>query len=360
MDIGVLIRKAMERDASDIHLVAGLPPAYRVAGEIIASEEEPLGESGARDLVYPLLDPANRERFEREKRLCFSSVLEGLGHVRTSLYTRVGRVEAAIRLRSFEIKGLEELGLPPSVAELTEKPNGLVLITGPTGVGKTSTFYALIDRINRQQRAKIISIEDPIEHLHSHKRSMVIQQELGKDAEDYHSALIHVLRLDPDVICIGEMRDAGTIAAGLLAAETGHLVIATLHTTSAAQTVERIVTAVPPEQKAGVAIQLANVLRGVVTQALLPTVDKKSRVLAYEVMLANAAVRNNIREGRLSNLHDAILAGGAEGMKSMDMRLRELYQEGLVTYETALSHARDPRMILDQPRAQRAAGANGA
>ncbi|MBI4422675.1 MAG: Flp pilus assembly complex ATPase component TadA, partial [Elusimicrobia bacterium] len=233
---------------------------------------------------------------------------------------------------------------------LTEKPNGLVLVTGPTGVGKTTTFYAMIDRINSQSRSKIITVEDPIEYLHSHKRSMVIQQEIGKDAKDFHAALMHILRLDPDVICIGEMRDAETISAALLAAETGHLVIATLHTTSAAQTVERIVTAVPPDQKAGTAIQLANVVRGVVTQALLPTVDKKSRVLAYEVMLANAAVRNNIREGRLNHLHDAILAGGEDGMKAMDMRLRELYQAGEITYETALTYAREPRMLLDHAK----------
>jgi twitching motility protein PilT len=238
-----------------------------------------------------------------------------------------------------------------------EAPPPVVALFGPTGVGKTTTFYAMIDRINRQQRSKIVTIEDPVEYLHEHKRSMVVQQEVGKDAKDYHSALMHVLRLDPDVIGIGEMRDAPTIAAGLLAAETGHLVIATLHTTTAAQTVERLVTAVPPEQKAGVAIQLANVLRGVVTQALLPTVDRKSRVLACEVMLASAAVRNNIRECRLPQLHDAIMAGGGEGMKAMDLRLRELYQEGVITYETALTYAKEPRMLLDHARAARPAAA---
>lgn len=351
MDMETLIRKAMAQGASDIHLVAGLPPTFRIAGEIIATDEEPLSEESARELIYRLLSDENRRQFERDRQLCFSSVLEDVGHVRTSVYTRLGKVEASIRLRSFELRSLEELGLPPSVAALTEKPNGLVLVTGPTGVGKTTTFYAMIDRINSQSRSKIITVEDPIEYAHAHKRSMVIQQELGKDAKTFHSALMHILRLDPDVICIGEMRDAETISAALLAAETGHLVIATLHTTSAAQTVERVLTAVPPEQKAGVAVQLSNVLRGVVTQALLPTVDRKSRALAFEVMLATAAVRNNIRECRISHLYDAILAGGEDGMKSMDMRLRELYQGGQITYETAVTYAKEPKMILDHGRA---------
>lgn len=345
MKIQDLIRQAIDRNASDVHLVTGLPPCVRVHGEIMMLDGEPLEEKENRELIYGLLNDEQRARFERDWTLCFSTVFEGVSHIRVSIYSRVGRVEAAIRLRSLDLRTLDELGLPPAAAELTRAPNGLVLITGPTGVGKTTTLYSMIDQINREQRSKIITVEDPIEYMHAHKRSMVIQQELGRDAKSYHAGLMHILRLDPDVICIGEVRDPETVAATLLAAETGHLVIATLHTTSAAQTLERILTAVPADGRGGAAVQLANCLRGVITQSLLPTVDKKARVLACEVMLANTAVKNNIREYRLSALNDIIQSCGDEGMVAMDMRLRELYQDGKITFETATAHARDPKFV---------------
>ena len=345
MNIKDLIHKAMALEASDIHLVTGLPPCARVHGEILMLDGDPLSASENQETIFGLLNEEQRRQLDKDWTLCFSMVFEGLIHLRVSVYTRMGQVEAAIRLRSLELRTLEQLGLPPSVEELTRKPNGLILITGPTGVGKTTTLYAMMDLINREQRSKVITIEDPIEFMHTHKRSMIIQQELGRDAKSFHGGLMHILRLDPDVICIGEVRDSETVSATLLAAETGHLVIATLHTTTAAQSIERIITAVPAENRAGAAVQLANCLRGIVTQSLLPTVDKKSRVLAYEVMLCNTAVRNNIREYKLNALNDIIQSGSEDGMKSMDARLRELYQEGSVTFETAASYARDPKFV---------------
>lgn len=357
MKIDPILRKAILMEASDVHLVAGLAPAVRSGGEILAMEGDALGAEELRELLYELLGPERRAAFERDKRACFSTLFEDAAHIRVSLYYRLGRVEAAIRLRSMELRPLEELGLPESVARMTEHPNGLVLITGPTGVGKTTTLYSMIDRINRERRKKIVTVEDPVEYLHGHKRSMVVQQEIGKDAAGFHEALMHILRMDPDVICIGEMRDGETIRAALLAAETGHLVIATLHTTGAAQTVERIVTAVGAEERSAVGVQLANTLRGAVSQLLLPTVGGKARALAYEVMVGNPAVRANIREGNLPGLNLAIQSGAGAGMVALDSRLRELYEGALISYDTAISFARDPNMILDRRGAKRAAAA---
>jgi twitching motility protein PilT len=354
MKMESLIKKALEMGASDIHLVTGLPPGLRVAGEIISLDGEVLSEADTREMIGSLLTEEQQRHFERDLQLCFSTMFEDVAHVRVSVYTRLGRMEAALRLRSMELKSLEELGLPEPVAELTRKPNGLVLITGPTGVGKTTTLYSMIDFINRERRTKIITVEDPIEYVHAHKRSIVIQQELGRDARSFPLALRHILRLDPDVICIGEMRDSDTIETALLAAETGHLVIATLHTTSAAQTVERIVTALPPEHKEGSAVQLANCLCGAVTQVLLPAADKKALVLAYEVMLGTAAVKNNIKEMNLNGLNLAIHSGIEEGMTSLDMCLRGLYQTGRITYETAALYARDPKMLRGENRPEAA------
>ena len=343
MKIKPILQKAVEAGASDLHLVSGLPATARVSGDIVFLDGESLGEADIQGMVAEFITPDQQERLDSEMQACFSCVVEDVAHVRISLYRRLGKLEAAIRLRAFELRSLEQLGLPPVVAELTRSPHGLILITGSTGVGKTTTLYAIMDRINREQRSILISVEDPIEYIHSPNRSIVLQQEIGRDAKDYHSALMHILRLDPDIICIGEMRDMETINATLLAAETGHLVIATLHTTGAAQTVDRIITAFPAHERDGVAAQLSHCLRGVITQALLPSADKKKLVLAYEVMTSSAAVRNNITERRVSHLTDAIQSGSAEGMKSMDLCLRDLYQSGAITYDTALSHVRNQK-----------------
>ncbi len=345
MQLSALVETAMVQRASDVHLVAGLPVMLRVAGEIATLGADVLTEQMIREMIEALLSDEQRLIFAQEKQLCFSTVMESVAHVRISVYTHLGRTEAALRLRPLIIPPLDSLGLPAVVGELTRRPNGLILVTGPTGVGKTTTLYAMIDRINSERRAKIITVEDPVEYLHPHKRSIVIQQEIGQDAKSFHSALIHILRLDPDVICIGEMRDGPTISAALLAAETGHLVMATLHTTSAAQTMERIVTAVPSTERGGATMQLATVLQGVITQELLPTVDGRSRVLGYEIMLANSAVRNNIREGKYGALNDIIQSSAEQGMRSMDMCLRDLYQTGKISFDVAATHARDPKLL---------------
>lgn len=345
MSLRSILKKAAELDASDLHLVTGMPACLRVSGEITFMEGEALSDAEISAMLAELMNAEQKARFERDWQVCFSCVFEDIAHIRVSLYKRMGKVEAAIRLRHFELRTLEALGLPPIVAELTRSPNGLVLITGSTGVGKTTTLYAMIDRINREQRSILISVEDPIEYLHTPKRSVILQQEIGRDTKNFQDALMHILRLDPDVICIGEMRDMETIATTLLAAETGHLVIATLHTTGAAQTVDRIISAFPAHERAGIAAQLSHCLRGVITQLLLPTADKKGLTLAYEVMTSSTAVRNNIAEMRVSHLGDSIQSGLAEGMKSLDISLRDLYLAGKITYDTAMAHVRNPKVF---------------
>jgi twitching motility protein PilT len=343
-----LLKIAVEQGASDVHLVAGLPPALRVAGEIILWGGEKLGPEDAWELVSSLLNAEQKEIFQRDLQLGFSFFEPGLAHFRVSLYYSQGRVEAAIRVRNLAIQPLEELGLPETVQELTRKPNGLVLITGPTGTGKTTTLYAMMDLINHERRCKIITLEDPIEYVHTPFKSIIVQQELGRDFKSFSQALTHILRLDPDVICVGEMRDLETISAAVTAAETGHLVIATLHTQDASQTVDRIIDAMPPGRQQQMRAQLSNCLQGVISQVLLPTVDRKSRVLACEVMVACDAVRNTIREGKTSGLYNAIQSGRALGMQTLDNSLKDLYGRGQVTVDVAAGKARNPRFILEK------------
>lgn len=347
MKIQNLIKKAIEKNASDLHIVAGLQPAMRVAGEIIMMDEEVVAPEKTKELIYPLLTDEQQKIFERDLKISFSTLLEDLAHIRISLYYHLGYVETAIRLRSMEIKKLEQLGLPKIVEDFTRKPNGLVLVTGATGEGKTTTLYSMIDLINREKRCKIFTVEDPVEYLFKHNRSVVIQQEIGKDAKSFGSALMHILRLDPDIICIGEMRDLETISTALTAAETGHLVIGTLHTSDATQTIDRLVNAFPPHERSQILFQLANCLQGVVAQRLLPTVDKKSRVLASEIMISTDAVKNTIREGKIQMLYSVLQSSGESGMQTFDLSIRDIYRKGLITYDTAVATARDPRFIKE-------------
>lgn len=345
MNIEYLVTKAMRMGASDIHLVTGLSPCVRVDGEIETLGEDSLGPEQVAEMMLPLLTDSQKAAFAKKSSLCFSVIFDESAHVRISLYSRLGRMEAAIRLRPFEIKTLEELGLPAAAAELTRLPSGLVVISGPTGVGKTTTLYSMIDLINRERRRKIVTVEDPIEYLHTHKRSMVVQLEIGRDAPTHHDAILHILRLDPDIICIGEMRDEETVSAALLAAETGHLVIGTLHTPSAAQTVDRILAAFPESARKAVCLRLAGCLRGALTQMLLPMVGRPGRVLAYEILLDSPAVRNHVREGNLAGLQLAIHSAGVAGMTSMDACLRELYESAKISYDTAMTYARDAAIV---------------
>ncbi len=340
-----ILQRAMQKFASDVHLVVGLPPIFRIDGELISSSEAPLGREDIKILLYSVLSQGQREEFEREWQLCMSLFVPDMGHFRVSVYFHAGNIEAAIRLCPLSLRTPQELGLPAAAEKLIEKRNGLILITGPTGSGKTTTFNCLIDMINRSRRAKVITVEDPVEYVHENRMSIIVQQQVHSDTRSFSSALIHILRMDPDVVGVGEMRDLETISTAITAAETGHLVIATLHTPDAAGTVDRIVDAFPGDKQSQILVQLASCLQGVVAQQLLPRLDREGRVLSTEVMIATAAVRNQIRERKMQQLRSTIETGRADGMHLMDHSLRDLYQGGVISYDTAIAHAYAPDTI---------------
>ena len=339
--IKTLMRRAMEREASDLHIVAGVPPSLRVDGEIVFIEGPPVTPEQSQELVYQLLTEEQKVRLQKERELEFSYSDPDLGRFRSAIYYERGFVEASFRVVPFKLRSLEELTLPNAVHDLAKRPGGLVLITGPTGQGKTTTMNAMIDLINASRRCRIITIEDPIEYMHPHKRSVVIQREVENDTLSFHRALIAALRQDPNVLCVGEMRDLETITTALTAAETGHLVISTLHTQTAAQTIDRIIDVFPAYQQAQVRMQLASSLQGVVCQQLLPRAGERGRVLAYEVLIATPAVRKIIRDGKIELLHNVIQTGREDGMVMMDRSIRDLYEKGLISYDTALSRCHD-------------------
>jgi twitching motility protein PilT len=341
-----ILRGAREVMASDIHLVRGVPPAFRVSGEIrLASKCEPLDEPALRSLLDELLDEKHRKILDEKWQLCFSKYWDGVGRFRASIYFHGGVPEMAIRVSERTVRQRQELRLPTIVDELTRKPNGLVLITGPTGVGKTTTLNYMIDLINRERRCKIVTIEDPVEFTHENRSSIVIQQEVYTDTPTFGQALIHVLRQDPDVIGVGEMRDLDTIATALTAAETGHLVIATLHTPDAVQTIQRIFSVFPAAQQNNIMTQLSNSLQAIIAQNLLPRADGKGLVLGCEVCVATPAIRKFIRTGEFHLIFNELQTGKKNQMQLMDVSLLELYQKGEITYETAMSNARDPAVI---------------
>jgi twitching motility protein PilT len=343
-----VLREALGRHASDVHLSVGLPPVFRIDGELIAGSRAPLDREQARELIYDALTPGQREQFEQDWQLCVSLSLPEVGHFRLSVYYHAGNVEAAIRVCPLSLRTPQELGLPAVVETLIEKRSGLILITGPTGSGKTTTFNCMLDMINRRRRCKIITVEDPVEFVHENRMSLIVQQQVHSDTRSFSQALVHILRQDPDVIGVGEMRDLETISTALTAAETGHLVIATLHTPDAAQTIDRIVDAFPGDRQPQILTQLAASLRAIIAQQLLPRIDREGRVLATEVMVATPAVRTQIRERKMSLLRGTIETGRADSMHLMDLSLRDLYQQGIITYETAMSHVHTPDMI--QPK----------
>ena len=341
-NLRTLLERALRMDASDLHIVAGIPPSVRVDGEIDFLEGEPLSGRDTRALIGEILNDQQLDRLERDRELDFSFQIPGVGRFRTSLYFARGELEGSFRVVPPELKSVLELNLPRVVERLAACPSGLVLVTGPTGVGKTTTMNAIIQMINAERRARIITIEDPIEFVHPHRRSVVIQRELDSDTRSFRAALVSALRQDPNVICIGEMRDLETISTALTAAETGHLVISTLHTQSATQTIDRIVDVFPAHQHAQVRMQLASTLQGVICQQLLPRVGERGRVLAYEVLVATPAIRALIREGKMQQVPNCISTGREEGMILMDRCIRTLYEQGLITYDTAVSRCHDP------------------
>jgi twitching motility protein PilT len=341
----VLTRMAEER-ASDVHLSPGFAPAMRVRGKIVPLEEYGvLLPQQTRDTVYSLLNDEQRKRFESRKQLDLAYAVPGVARFRVNCFFQRGSISAAFRRIPHEIPQLEQLGLPAVLEELTRKPRGFILVTGPTGSGKSTSLAAMIDIINREREEHILTIEDPIEFLHQHKRCIVNQREIGSDAEDFSLALTSALREDPDVILVGEMRDLDTMATALTAAETGHLVFATLHTQSTAQTVDRIIDIFPAEQQAQVRMQLSIGLQGIVTQQLLPTADGSGRVVACEVLVPTPAVRNLIREGKTHQIYSAIQTSGALGMQTMDAHLAQLVRTGRITRKLAEQRASVPEEL---------------
>jgi twitching motility protein PilT len=340
-----LLSAVNDFDASDLHLVAGVPPAFRVNGEIIIADEDALSEQDINAMAISLLNEQQQKKLEQEWELCISILHSVAGRVRATFYRRNGHPEMSLRFCGDKVAARAELGLPEKIDDLARKPNGLVLITGPTGAGKTTTLNYLVDLINNERRCKIVTIEDPIEFVHENKRAIVVQQEVLTDVHSFNRALIHVLRQDPDVIVIGEMRDHEAIATALTAAETGHLVLATMHSPNVSHALERVIGVFEGNAQRQIILQLANALQGIISQDLLPAADRTRRVLAYELLVATGAVRNMIRENQLHQLENTIQTGRKEGMILMDNCLYDLYCKCLISYDTAVSRARHPDHI---------------
>jgi twitching motility protein PilT len=333
-----LLSRATEAKASDLHLVPGAAPIIRVHGELVPLEGAgKLSGEETRALLYRILSTELQKQLEIGRQLDFSYGVPGLARFRVNVHFQRGTIAAAFRHIPEELRTLEELGLPPSLRDLAMMPRGLVLVTGPTGSGKSTTLASMIDEINRTKPHHILTIEDPIEFVHRHKRCVVTQREIGADAESFGQALRAALRQDPDVILLGEMRDLETIATALTAAETGHLVLATLHTQSAPSTIDRVIDVFPPAQQEQVRMQLANTLQGVVTQTLLPTADGQGRVACLEILFPDDAVRNMIRQGKIEQIYSVMQTSTQRGMQTMEHGLAELIRRGTVTPEAALA-----------------------
>ncbi|MDP2897174.1 MAG: type IV pilus twitching motility protein PilT [bacterium] len=343
LDLRELLRLVVERKASDLHLTEEEPPMLRVDGELVPTEGPRLSADDTKRLIYSVLTDKQKVQFEETLELDFSLYMPNISRFRVNVHQQRGAVEAAFRVVLLNIRSIEELGLPAIVGKLALKPNGLVMITGPTGMGKTTTLAAMVDLINTQRRCLVVTIEDPIEYLFRNKKSIIKQREVGSDTHSFATALKHVLRQDPDVILIGEMRDLETIATAMTAAETGHLVLSTLHTPDAPQTIDRIIDVFPPYQQQQIMVQLAGCVQGIVAQQLLPRKDGLGRVVSTEIMIGTDAVRACIRERRTHQLNTIVQTGSQYGMTTMDKSLKELYSRGIITYETAVSRAKNPQ-----------------
>jgi len=343
-----ILTLARRENASDIHIVANMPPMFRINGEIILSNSPALTREDTAQLSMSMLNEEQQKAFEKDWQICCSICDPQLGRFRVSIYYHVHSPEMAIRPVMDQLATRENLNLPIQIEDFSRLSSGLILLTGPTGSGKTTTLNYMIDLINSERRCKIIAIEDPVEYIHKQKNAVIVQQELYTDVKSFSSALIHVLRQDPDVICIGEMRDIETTETALIAAETGHLVIATCHTPNTLQTVERIVAIFPENKQPQIFAQLANCLQGVVSQRLVPSADKTNRKLAAEVLVMNPAARKHIRDRQLHLLINVIQMGRKNGMRTMDDALLNLYENGDITYETAINNSYDPASLKDR------------
>ncbi len=340
IDYSEIFLAVVKNKASDLHITAGVPPMLRIRGSLVPLDGQPvLTPADTRELVYAILNNSQRQRLETDWQFDFAYAVPGVGRFRVNAYYQRGTIGAAFRLIPTETVPIETLGLPSVIRTFATKPRGLVLVTGPTGSGKSTTLASLIDEINETRDEHIMTIEDPIEFMHEHKSCIVNQRELGADAQSFALALKAALRQDPDVILVGEMRDMETIGTALTAAETGHLVFATLHTQDTPQTIDRIIDVFPPAQQGQVRSQLAIGLQGIVTQTLLPTADGRSRCVAAEVMVPTPGVRNLIREGKTHQIYSLIQTGAEHGMQTMDSSLAGLVREGKITMAMAESRA---------------------
>ncbi len=354
-----LLRAMIEKGASDMHITTGAPPLLRIDGAVVPLKLPPLSPIETKQLCYSVLTEEQKIQFEKNKELDLSFGVKTLSRFRANIFLQRGAVSGAFRSIPFKILSFEELGLPPVVAELATKPRGLVLVTGPTGSGKSTTLASIIDKINSETRQHIMTVEDPIEYLHPHKRSIVNQREVGSDTSTFKHALKYVLRQDPDVVLVGEMRDLETIEAALTIAETGHLVFATLHTNSAIQSINRIIDVFPPHQQSQVRAQLSFVLEGVLSQLLLPRTGAPGRVLALEVLVPNAAIRNLIREDKVHQIYTQMQVGQQKhGMQTLNQSLYSLYARRLIALEEAMGRSSEPEELRNMIEGRVAGGAS--
>ncbi|WP_242342603.1 type IV pilus twitching motility protein PilT [Anaeromyxobacter terrae] len=341
-----LLKAMVEKGASDLHVTTASPPQLRIDGKLVPLKTPPLSPVETKQLCYSILTDAQKHKFEEESELDLSFGVKGLSRFRANIFMQRGAVAGAFRTIPFKILTFQDLGLPPIVAELAKKPRGLVLVTGPTGSGKSTTLASIIDKINTDRHEHIITIEDPIEYLHPHKNCVVNQREVGADTQSFKKALKYILRQDPDVVLVGEMRDLETIEAALVISETGHLAFATLHTNSAVQTINRILDVFPPYQQPQVRAQLSFVLEGVLTQNLLPRAGGPGRALIIEVMVPNPAIRNLIREDKIHQVYSQMQVGQTKfGMQTFNQSLAMAYGRRLITLEEAMGRSSDPEEL---------------
>lgn len=345
MTIEELLITAKENKASDVHITVGLPPKMRINGILVDMDYPRLLPPDTEAVISTMMSDKRLRQFEELGEIDFSYSIPQIGRYRVNVFHQRGSMAASIRLVSTKIPLPEELGIPKSVVDLYQKKRGLVLVTGPTGSGKSTTLASIIDRINSMREVHVITLEDPIEYLHNHKKAMVNQREVGLDTHSYSNALRAALREDPDVILVGEMRDLETISTAITAAETGHLVLSTLHTIGAASTIDRIVDVFPPHQQQQIRVQLSMVLESVISQQLIPTADKKSRVAAFEVMHSTPAIKNLIREAKSPQINSTIQTSKKLGMQTMDDAIFDLYMKGDIDKENAVSYAQDSQIM---------------
>jgi twitching motility protein PilT len=348
LSIQNLLQEMVQKGGTDLHITTQAPPTIRIHGKLQPLSYPPLTPPETKQIIYAILTDAQKHRFEEDLELDFSFGIKGIARFRANVFMQRGAVAGAFRLIPYEIRGFKELGLPPAVEKLCDKPRGLILVTGPTGSGKSTTLAAMIDKVNRERQEHIVTIEDPVEYLHKHQKCIVNQRELHSDTHSFHNALRSVLREDPDVVLIGEMRDLETIEAALRIAETGHLTFATLHTNSCVETINRIIDVFPQNQQSQVRTQLSFVLEGILCQSLLPRKDGRGRVLAVEILIPNAGIRNLIREDKIHQIYSMMqTAQATTGMQTYNQSLASLVFRNLISKEVALGRSSNPEELQD-------------